>query len=81
MGSECAFGFEDLFRAAKRRDMSDAERKTLEAASQDERNRLVREWVVESGGEFCCEDRSGSDGLIYTSFWAKTAQGRDGGRR
>lgn len=73
MDSECAYGFEDLFRAAKQREMTDPERVALAAASQDERNRLVKKWVFETRGEFCCEDRRGTDGHIYTAFWPKTA--------
>jgi len=70
LGSECAYSFEDLFQNAKGRVMSDEERNSLEAAPQEDRNRRVREWVAETGGEFVCEDRRGSDGRIYTAFWS-----------
>jgi hypothetical protein len=70
LGDECAYSFDDLFRAATGRDMSVQERISLEAASREERNRQVREWVAETSAEFRCEERRGTDGLVYTAFWA-----------
>jgi hypothetical protein len=78
LDNECAYSFDDLFRAAKGRLMSEEERNSLEAAPQDDRNRRVREWAAETGGEFVCEDRSGTDGRIYTAFWVVDERVADG---
>lgn len=65
----CCFSFDDLFEAVHRRVMSEMERRELYALPQDQRNRWVRDMVARTGGGFACEDRRGSDGVIYTAFW------------
>ncbi len=65
----CCFSFDDLFLAAHHRPMTDAERQALRDRDQPARNRLVRQWVAETAGDFACEDRRGTDGVLYTAFW------------
>lgn len=65
----CRYSFDDLFVAAFGEAMSDARRRELYALSQDRRNVTVREWVGRTAGRFACEDRRGTDGVIYTAFW------------
>jgi hypothetical protein len=68
MSTENCPGFEELFRAAKGRSMTETESDSYGALSQKEKNALVKEWVAESGGKFVWEDQAGTDGIIYTAF-------------
>ena len=67
----CCYSFDDLFLAAMARPMTDGERADLRAADQPRKNRLARQWVTLTGGSFECEDRTGTDGVLYTAFWAR----------
>lgn len=67
MASRC-YGFDDLFRAAHRRDMTGAEREQFGALAQPERNDAVRELAALTHGAFECDDRVGNDGVTYTAF-------------
>jgi hypothetical protein len=68
MGRECAIGFADLFRLAKRRDWTAEEERAFQAMAQPERNAAVLELAREAGG-IHTENRLGTDGLVYTAFW------------
>jgi hypothetical protein len=67
----CCYSFDDLFLAAMARPMSAAEREDLRHADQPRKNRLARQWVSQTGGAFECEDRTGTDGILYTAFWVR----------
>jgi hypothetical protein len=60
--------FRDLFELAHGRPWTPGEHQQFQAASQDERNRLVKQLAAQAGG-IQVEDRMGSDGRIYTAFW------------
>jgi len=68
MGSESCPGFAELFRAAHRRDMEEAEQAALEALDQSGRNDWVRAQVAATRRAMWCEDRRGTDGVVYTAF-------------
>ena len=68
MGRECAIGFADLFRLAKRRDWTAEEERAFQAMTQPERNAAVKALAREAGGMHT-EDRIGTDGQVYTAFW------------
>jgi hypothetical protein len=70
IGKSCCYSFDDLFRAAHQRDMSEAERSAFAALDQPGKNLAVKQMVTKTGGRFTCEDRTGTDGLTYTAFWA-----------
>jgi hypothetical protein len=64
---EC-LGFDDLFRAANGRAMTAAERASLDALPQREKNEWVKRQVAATSGALWCEDRLGTDGVVYTAF-------------
>jgi hypothetical protein len=68
MSSECSFGFADLFRLAKKRAWTAEEEKGFRSLDQRGRNAVVKQLAREAG---CVrtEDRTGTDGLVYTAFW------------
>ena len=68
MGRECAIGFAELFRLAKKRGWTAEEERAFQALNQPARNAAVLELAREAGG-IHTEDRLGSDGLVYTAFW------------
>ena len=72
MGRECAIGFADLFRLAKKRGWTAEEARAFQSLTQPERNAAVLELAREAGG-IHTEDRLGSDGLVYTAFWLEEA--------
>ena len=72
MGRECALGFADLFRLAKKRDWTAAEAHAFQRMTQPERNAAVIELAREAGG-IHTEDRIGTDGQVYTAFWLEEA--------
>lgn len=61
--------FQQLFERAKGRSWTTEESQAFGALSQPQRNAVVRQWAAEAG-HIRTEDRRGSDGLIYTAFWA-----------
>lgn len=60
--------YEDLFRTANRREMTEQEKRRFAGLPQSEKNRIVRTLVQQTAGAFECEDRRGADGVIYTAF-------------
>jgi len=66
-GPECAFSFEDLFRAAYGRGWSENEKAQVYGMTQADRN----EWVSQTAAktDFKTEDRVGTDGVVYRAFW------------
>ena len=64
----CTIGFADLFRLAKKRGWTAAEERAFQAMTQPERNAAVKELAREAG-RIRTEDRTGTDGLVYTAFW------------
>jgi len=66
----CCFSFDDLFEAVHGRGMTDGERRALFAMTQPSRNDWVKQMALRTGERFMCEDRRGSDGVVYTAFWA-----------
>ena len=69
MSDNCCFGFLDLFRAAHGRDWSDSEKEHFNNLPQEEKNKAVREMVARTNGNWACEDRTWTDGKVYTAFW------------
>ena len=69
MPQNCQFSFNDLFSAAKGRDMTNEERDHLYALNQDERNHWVQQHVDMTNGTFITELRNGSDSKTYLAFW------------
>ncbi len=70
----CCFSFEDLYEAAFQKKMTDSIQTSLKNITQEEKNEIVKDWVkrTEQKGDdlrFLCEDRLGTDGIIYTAFW------------
>lgn len=65
----CCFSFDDLYFAAHARPMTDAERDALRQSDQSRRNQIARQWTAMTGGTFTCQDRHGTDGVLYTAFW------------
>ena len=68
MGRDCAIGFADLFRLAKKRRWTADEERAFQGMTQPERNAAVVELAREAGG-IHTEDRIGTDGQVYTAFW------------
>ena len=66
MGEECTYSFGDLFKAAHNREPDQNEAMTFVMASQDERNKLIKEWAKTAG--WGTEDRVWKDGKTYTAF-------------
>jgi hypothetical protein len=62
--------FRDLFELAHGRPWTPEEHHRFQTASQDERNRLVKQLAAQAGG-IAVEDRIGSDGQTYTAFWRR----------
>ncbi len=69
MSDNCCYSFLDLFRAAHGRDWREEEREHFNGLPQEEKNRAVREMVAATNGAWACEDRTWSDGKVYTAFW------------
>ena len=69
MPNECEMGFGELFRRARNREWTAEEAGDFAALDQDSRNRLVRQLAKEAGG-IRTADRTGTDGIVYTAFWA-----------
>lgn len=67
----CCFSFGDLYIAAFNSDMPEIVRLSLRSMNQDEKNATVRDWVRRTNGKFVCQDRRGTDNIIYTAFWAE----------
>lgn len=67
MHPECAFSFEDLFRAVWGRGWTEDERDEVYGMTQTDRN----EWVSQTARktDFKTADRVGTDGAIYRAFW------------
>ena len=68
VGPECAFSFEDLFRAAWERGWTAKERDAVYAMSQADRN----DWVSSTAAltaDFKTAARRGTDGVTYLAFW------------
>lgn len=68
MSGGMCYSFDDLFRAVKRRDMTESEARQFRNMTQGDKNRMVKQLVNQSDGAFKCEDRVGSDGRTYTAF-------------
>src|SRR5262245_19438680 len=68
VGGDCCMSFRDLFILAKKRDWTAAEAKHFGLVDQPERNRLVKVLATEAGC-VCTQDRTGTDGQVYTAFW------------
>lgn len=68
VATDCCMSFRDLFKLAKGREWTEAETKHFKSIDQPERNRLVKVLAAEAG---CVqtEDRTGTDGQVYTAFW------------
>lgn len=69
--NSCMYSFDDLHEQATGRVMTSRERASLYALPQNDRNQWVRQMVQRTDGRYACEDRRGSDGVIYTAFWAQ----------
>jgi len=74
MGRECAIGFADLFRLARKRGWTAEEERAFQSLTQPERNAAVLELAREAGG-IHTEDRLGTDGQVYTAFWLEETSG------
>lgn len=66
MSSHCAYSFADLYTAAFGEQPSRAALDELYSLTQDERNIVVRDWVMRA--EWESFDVQGADGVIYASF-------------
>jgi hypothetical protein len=62
--------FRELFARARKRSWTAAEEREFMALDQDSRNQLVKKLAAEAGG-VRTEDRVGTDGVVYTAFWAE----------
>lgn len=69
----CCFSFENLYSAAFGKPISDSIRTSLRNVTQQEKNGIVKLWVARTNGRFECEDRLGTDGIVYTAFWDTAA--------
>ncbi|MCC6476455.1 hypothetical protein IT157_05300 [bacterium] len=70
MTNHCCYSFADLFRAAFGREPEQTELDQLYALSQDERNRVVKEWAALADWE--TREVVGTDGVMYVSFGEKS---------
>ena len=71
MSRGMCYSFDDLFRAVRRRDMTEPEARQFRNMTQGEKNKIVKRMVKKSNGTFKYEDRVGSDGQTYTAFETK----------
>ncbi|MBT8485956.1 MAG: hypothetical protein HKO59_07480 [Phycisphaerales bacterium] len=69
MMSSACIGYDELSWMADGREWSRAERKALAEMDQEERNAWVRERAARAGAIVGTEDRTGTDGVVYTAFW------------
>ncbi len=65
--------FADLFRLAKKRSWTAEEERGFQSLDWRARNAVVKQLARETG---CVqtEDRTGTDGLVYTAFWVVDPQ-------
>ena len=66
----CHYSFDDLFAAAHARPMTGDERDAFRKLDQPAINAWVRRAVAATRGAFACEDRTGTNGVVHTAFWA-----------
>ena len=66
MGVECAYGFNDLYKAAHGTGLPKEVSESLFGCTQEERNRRVADWARKAGWQ--TESRIGSDGVEYLAF-------------
>jgi hypothetical protein len=67
MPDECAT-FGELIQAATGRSPLQEEKRRFDNSSQEEKNRMVRDWVDTTQGRYTAHDEVGTDGKIYTAF-------------
>lgn len=64
--TECAFSFDDLYKAAFGKDPDPALKASLTSLPQEKINEAVREWAKMAGWQ--TRQRKGTDGKDYTAF-------------
>jgi hypothetical protein len=69
MGIECAYSFEDLYRAAYGKSLSLKEKNKLQNISQEKINSLVLAWAEKAGWK--TNKKIGKDNKIYLSFYPR----------
>jgi hypothetical protein len=77
MGKDTCLGFAELFHAAHERLMDASEEAALKSLDQARLNDWVRAQVAATRGAMWCEDRRGTDGVIYTAFGRVAARDTD----
>ncbi|HYF15990.1 MAG TPA: hypothetical protein VD971_13050 [Phycisphaerales bacterium] len=75
MNGNACMSFRRLFALAKGRPWTPEEEREFAALDQPARNEAVKRLAAEAG---CVrtEDRRGTDGVVYTAFWADDAPQR-----
>lgn len=63
---ECNYSFEDLYKAAFGRKISEKKKKEFQTLTQKEINDLVNRWAQKA--QWKTNKRKGADGEIYISF-------------
>ncbi len=66
---ECAFSFNDLYKAAFNENPSDEMLQNFSRLPQEEKNGVVKDWAQKAGWQTIT--RLGSDGITYTAFAPK----------
>lgn len=67
MGIECAYSFEELYKAAFGRSLTKKEKLEFQESSQEEINNLVLVWAQKA--KWTTDKRSGTDGREYIAFY------------
>lgn len=66
MGIECAYSFDDLYKAAYGKNLKANEKAELQNLSQEKINEFVEIWAQKARWKTC--KKKGSDNKIYLSF-------------
>lgn len=66
MGIECAYSFDDLYKAAFGKNLTKKEKLEFQKLSQKEINSLVLNWAQKTN--WITLEKKGVDGKIYISF-------------
>ena len=66
-GFECKFSFDDLYKAAFGKSLTNKEKLKFKKLSQKEINILVSSWAKKTGWK--TKKKKGTDGKIYLSFY------------
>lgn len=71
-GPECDFSFQDLYKAAFKKEATKTFQTKFAKLPQEKRNELVKLWAEKAG--WGTKEKMGNDNLVYTAFcplWRK----------